>query len=91
MFLFKGNFKTISSSTFSSSIDLCDFIISRNRNASAAWYLKGTAQAKLGNSEDAISTWDTGLSVNPQDELMRMMLELTAKNELDFVVDDIKI
>lgn len=68
---------------YSEVIDLCDFIISRNRNASAAWYLKGTAQAKLGNSEDALSTWDTGLSVNPQDELMRMMLELTAKNELD--------
>ena len=69
---------------YSEVIDLCDFIISRNRNASSAWYLKGTAQAKLGNTEEAISTWDTGLSVNPQDELMRMMLELTAKNELDF-------
>ena len=68
---------------YSEVIDLCDFIISRNRNASAAWYLKGTAQSKLGNSEEALSTWDTGLSVNPQDELMRMMLELTAKNELD--------
>ncbi len=68
---------------YSEVIDLCDFIISRNRNASAAWYLKGTAQAKLGNTEEALSTWDTGLSVNPQDELMRMMLELTAKNELD--------
>ena len=69
---------------YSEVIDLCDFIISRNRNASSAWYLKGTAQAKLGNEEDAISTWDTGLNINPQDELMRMMLELTAKNELDF-------
>ena len=69
---------------YSEVIDLCDYIISRNRNASAAWYLKGTAQAKLGESESALSTWDTGLSVNPQDELMRMMLELTAKNELDF-------
>ena len=73
---------------YSEVIDLCDFIISRNRNASAAWYLKGTAQAKLGNSDDAIATWDTGLSVNPQDELMRMMLELTAKNDLDF--DDVR-
>lgn len=68
---------------YSEVIDLCDYIISRNRNASSAWYLKGTAQAKLGNNEEAITTWDTGLSVNPQDELMRMMLELTAKNELD--------
>ena len=69
---------------YSEVIDLCDFIISRNRNSSAAWYLKGIAQAKLGNNEEALATWNTGLSVNPQDELMRMMLELTAKNELDF-------
>ncbi len=68
---------------YSEVIDLCDFIISRNRNSSAAWYLKGVAQSKLGNTEDAIATWNTGLNVNPQDELMRMMLELTAKNELD--------
>ena len=64
-------------------IDLCDFIIRRNRNSAAAWYLKGVAQSKLGNIEDAINTWDTGLTVSPQDELMRMMLELSAKNELD--------
>ena len=68
---------------YSEVINLCDFIIRRNRNSSAAWYLKGVAQSKLGNNDDAIATWDTGLSVNPQDELMRMMLELTAKNELD--------
>ena len=69
---------------YSEVIDLCDFIIKRNRNASAAWYLKGTAQAKLGNINEAVATWNTGLSVNPQDELMRMMLELVAKNELYF-------
>ncbi len=68
---------------YSEVIDLCDYIISRNRNSSAAWYLKGTAQSKLGKSEDALATWNTGLSVNLQDELMRMMLELTVKNELD--------
>ena len=64
-------------------IDLCDFIISRNRNAPAAWYLKGIAQSKLGNTEEAIQTWDTGLTISPQDELMRMMLELSAKNSLE--------
>ena len=69
---------------YSEVIDLCDFIIKRNRNASAAWYLKGTAQAKLGSVDEAVATWNTGLSVNPQDELMRMMLELVAKTELDF-------
>lgn len=69
---------------YSDVIDLCHFIISRNRNSSSAWYLQGIAEAKLGKMEEAIATWDTGLSINPQDELMRMMLELTAKNELDF-------
>ena len=64
-------------------IDLCDYIISRNRNAPAAWYLKGIAQSKLGNTEEAIHTWDTGLTISPQDELMRMMLELSAKNYLE--------
>lgn len=68
---------------YSEVINLCDFIIRRNRNSSAAWYLKGVSQSKLGNNDDAIVTWDTGLSVNPQDELMRMMLELVAKNELE--------
>jgi len=67
---------------YSEVIDLCDFIISRNRNTPAAWYLKGIAKSKLGNIEEAIQTWDTGLSINPQDELMRTMLELTAKNYL---------
>ena len=68
---------------YSEVIDLCDFIISRNRNSSAAWYLKGIAQSKLGNNESAIQTWNTGLTISPQDELMRMMLELTVKNELE--------
>ena len=64
-------------------IDLCDYIISRNRNSAASWYLKGIAQSKLGNDEAAINTWNAGLSISPQDEFMRMMLELTAKNILE--------
>ena len=68
---------------YSEVIDLCDFIISRDRNTSSAWYLKGVAQAKLGETEAAINTWDTGLTISPQDELMRMMLELSVKNELE--------
>jgi len=63
-------------------IDVSDFLISRNRNNVNAWYLKGIAQNKLGNDLDAIDTWDTGLSIEPQDEVMRTQLELAARENL---------
>ncbi|MCR4579814.1 MAG: tetratricopeptide repeat protein [Treponema sp.] len=65
-------------------IDLCDYLILKNRKNASAWYLKGVAQDKLGLSLDAIATWNTGLQVLPQDELMRMMLELSVRNNLPF-------
>lgn len=63
-------------------IDLCDFLISLDRKNSNAWYLKGIAQQKLGNSLDAIDTWATGLNIQPQDELMRTMMELEVRKDL---------
>lgn len=63
-------------------IDLCDFLISRNRNNSSAWYLKGIAQSKLGNETDAIQTWSTGLNINPRDEIMRFQMELSIRENL---------
>ena len=63
-------------------IDLCDFLIGKNRKNSAAWYLKGVALDKMGQKEDAINIWSTALNIMPQDELMRMMLELSVKDEL---------
>ena len=68
---------------YSEVIDLCDFLIGKNRKNSSAWYLRGVAEQKLGRNDDAIETWSTGLEIQPQDELMRMMLELTVKDELD--------
>ncbi len=68
---------------YSEVVDLSDFIISRNRNNNTAWYLKGIAFLKLGNMEEALTAWNTGLSVSPQDELMRMQLELSVKSYLD--------
>lgn len=63
-------------------IDLCDFLISRNRNNSSAWYLKGVAQSKLENETDAIQTWSTGLNINPRDEIMRFAMEFSIRNNL---------
>lgn len=63
-------------------LDLCDFLISRNRNNSSAWYLKGVAQSKLGNEDDAIETWSVGLNIAPRDELMRFQMELSIRENL---------
>lgn len=56
-------------------IDLCDFRIGRNRSLTGAWYLKGLAQKGLEANEDAIKSFNTGLSINPVDEVMRFALE----------------
>ena len=69
---------------YSEVIDLCDYLISKNRNNTAFWYLKGISLEKMGNKEDAVDVWDTALNINPQDENMRMMLELTVKDILSF-------
>ncbi len=56
-------------------IDLCDFRIGRNRQLGRAWYLKGLSEERLGLYSQAIDTYDTGLSIDPQDEIMRFALE----------------
>lgn len=63
-------------------IDLCDFLISKNRNSDVGWYLKGLSYKQLGQVEDAIDIWSTGLSVQPQDELMRSIMEIDIRNNL---------
>lgn len=63
-------------------IDICDFRIGRDRNCTDAWYMKGLALYKLGKNEDALSSWSTGISVDPQDEIMRGALELLAEKFL---------
>ena len=45
-------------------------------DSASAWYIKGLANSKLGNTELAISDWLKGLKVNPQDEIMRTAFEL---------------
>lgn len=65
-------------------INLCDYLISKNRNNTSFWYLKGIALEKTGQKDEAVNVWAVGLNINPQDEIMRMMLELTAKDVLSF-------
>lgn len=63
-------------------IDICDFRIGRKRNCSTAWFLKGLSQQKLERYFDAIDTYQTGLTINPQDEVMRNALELLVSQTL---------
>lgn len=63
-------------------IDICDYLISQERSNGSAWYLKGISQDKLGLHDDAIETLSVGVSIQPQDEIMRMMLELSARENL---------
>ena len=63
-------------------IDISDYLISRNRKNSNAWFIKGVAQCKLGNVSSAIETWTAGLQINPQDEIMRSALENEVRNTL---------
>lgn len=63
-------------------LDLSDFLIARNRKNATAWYLKGIAYSKLGQTTQAINVWSSGLSAQPQDEIMRMAMELEIRNLL---------
>ena len=63
-------------------IDISDYLISRNRKNTNAWFIKGVSQTKLGNIAGAIETWTAGLSINPQDEIMRSALENEVRNTL---------
>mgnify|MGYP002852428453 CR=1 FL=1 len=56
--------------------DICDYLIARDRNTISAWYLKGLSQYRQGRNEAAIETLNTALSIDPNDEIMRSVLEL---------------
>lgn len=56
-------------------IDICDFRLGRRRNLATAWYVKALSQLRLGDEEGAIETFTSGLSVAPDDEVMRLALE----------------
>lgn len=63
-------------------ISLCDFIIGRDRNNASAWYLKGAALNCQKKPLEAIKVWSSGLKINPQDEVMRVALELEVNRNI---------
>ncbi len=69
-------------------IDISDYLISRDRNNSQSWYIKGLSQYRKNDINAALETWSEGLAVNPRDEIMRSALELSVMKNLP--VEDAK-
>lgn len=67
---------------YSEVVDISDFLIGKSRNNYKAWYLKGVALSKLGKNKEAISVWSTGLTIQPNDELMRSAMEMEIRDYL---------
>lgn len=73
---------------FEECIEICKYRITLDRSLSSAWYLRGLASAALNNFEDALTFWETGLDINPNDEVMRSVLELLALEYTD--IEDLR-
>ena len=63
-------------------IDLADWSLSRDRNNSRAWYIKGLSLKKLGRDEEAIKIWNLGLEAVPEDEVARAAFELLVRDNV---------
>ncbi|CEM61867.1 hypothetical protein DWQ65_08625 [Treponema phagedenis] len=65
-------------------IDICDQLIAYDRNQAHAWYVKTLSLLKLGKNSEALQTAKLGLSVEPDNEIMRILLEEIAIINLEF-------
>lgn len=65
---------------YEDAIPICDTRIERNRFLNSAWYLKGLCFKEQGRISDAIDTWDSGVKITKDDEVMRAALEILANN-----------
>ncbi|MBQ0052246.1 MAG: tetratricopeptide repeat protein [Treponema sp.] len=63
-------------------IDISDYLISKDRENSQSWYMKGLSQYRKNDIEAAIETWADGIEINIHDEVMRSALELLAMKNL---------
>lgn len=63
---------------------LADERISFNRNLQDAWYLKTLCNLKLNKAKEAMQAARVGLSIEPNNEIMRSLLENIAIQTLDF-------
>ncbi len=60
---------------YSEVLTLCDARIAANRNHASAWYVRALALDKLSRYDEAVKSAQTGLQVNPSDEVLRTLAE----------------
>lgn len=60
---------------YSEVIDIQEFRINRNRNLLDAWYILGLSYYKLNEIDKAVESFELGLAINPEDEVMRLCFE----------------
>lgn len=63
---------------YDETIDICDYLINKDRNVAEAWYLKGWSLYRQNKGEQAIDTWSSALGIEPLDEVLRSALEIVA-------------
>ena len=73
-----------SSGRYREAMSVSDLRIAGDRKRSDAWYLKALCLLKLKENQKAFEAAQTGLSVDPENELMRTLLEDIAVQTFEF-------
>ncbi|MEL3906819.1 MAG: tetratricopeptide repeat protein [Treponema sp.] len=76
-----------SAGRYREALDISDLRIAGDRKRSDAWYLKTLCLVKLEDNEGAFESARTGLAIDPENELMRTLLEDIAVKNLEFEDD----
>lgn len=66
---------------FSDAVDAVDQIIGLDRRNPLLWYLRGVSLSKTGKPEKALESFYTALSLRPDDEATRLVMEAFLLNE----------
>lgn len=66
---------------FFDAVDAVDQSIGLDRRNPLLWYLRGVSLSKTGNPEKALESFYTALSLRPDDEVTRMVMEAFLLNE----------
>lgn len=69
---------------YTEALKLSDQRISGDRNRTDAWYLKTLCNLKLKNYTEAMQSAKVGLSINPNNEIMRSLLESIVIDNLNY-------
>jgi tetratricopeptide (TPR) repeat protein len=67
---------------YQEALDICDFMLGRNRMSKAAWYSRALSLQNLGRVEEAVQAFDTLLAIDGTDEIARSALEILVSDSI---------